>query len=112
MADLRDADSELTWLGSTLRIAALLVAILSGLGLLLITPFALLSPMMCGSGGCTAVQRVAATLLFASPLLLLGAAIAGAVAFNRPSRGLLLLTFASAGIVTAVLLYFVAASLW
>lgn len=108
MADLYDADGELTRLGSRLRLAALLVAILSGIALVLFTPLALLAPMLCDVN-CSGLMKLVTTILFASPLMLLIAAVSGAAAFNSPSRGLLLLTFIP-GIAGLTILTFILSS--
>ena len=99
-APLLDPDGEFTPLGNGLRIASLAAASASLMALIALTPLALLSPMLCG-GGCTRGMALLATLLFASPLLLLVSTLSGFVAFKSPSWPIVLLALAPSSLVAA-----------
>jgi hypothetical protein len=101
---LYDLDGELTALGTGLRIGSLVVGVASGLALVPASIFGLLSPMICGGGGCTTTVEIAIGGMVLSPVLLLISAMCGVVAFRNPSWSLMLWTLIPAMIAATAFL--------
>ena len=93
MPPLYDEHGELTPAGDRARVSALMVAILSVLGLMPVAFLGPVSMVLCGDG-CSAETGAAVLLATASPLLLLMSTVGGIYSYRAPTWPMLLFTSA------------------
>jgi hypothetical protein len=97
MPDLYDEYGELTDFGEVMRIACVLLAIISGIAFIPVSFFALLGvPMACDGGGACAhpgPYRDAVSAAAASPMLLIISMFAGAFGAKYPTWKLIVMSF-------------------